>query len=778
VQTCPNCGTENPAAARFCMNCATALPGLTAAAGREARKTVTVVFADIVGSTTLGEHNDPETVRSLMGRWFEAMRDVLEGHGGTVEKFIGDAVVAVFGVPVVHEDDALRAARASVDMHRALARLNDDLRSARGIELGMRVGVNTGPVVVGDARAGGSRATGDTVNVAARLQTAAEPGETLIGDTTWRLVRDAVETGEPRSIAVKGREEPVVVRPLVAVDEDAEAIQRRVDGPMVGRGRELEVLRSAFERALTGERTVMVTVLGSAGVGKSRLVHEFLQGIGERAMVVSGRCLPYGQGITWNPLVELLRSAFGLDEDAPSSALAEALRKRLEGSPDAEAIVARLAQPIGLPGPAGGPGAGSGTPWPVEEISWAMRRFVEWLASDQPHVLVMDDLQWAEPALLDLLEQIAEWVHGLPVLLLSMARPELLETRPGWGGGKPDATTFVLEPLPAAETGQLIEALFAGGHIDPMARDRIAEAAEGNPLFVEQLVEMLIDEGVVQRMGDGTLVLSKLESIDVPPTIQALLAARLDRLSDAERRTIERASVVGKEFGQREVSELTPSEGRATVPTQLLALVRKELIRPDRRRDDGAETYRFRHLLIRDAAYDGLAKGERAELHEQFADWLEGSGRAAGRARRDRRLSPRAGAVVPAPAWAGRRPHAGTGPSRRPPPGRRRATGGRPRRGLDRHRHAQARRCAPGRRPGAPVRAAHDGAPGRHDGRARTPGPRRQRRRGDGSLARRRRGSTGAAHGVIRVHVRRPDIQDLVVPGGGRGGRRRIHRRR
>jgi class 3 adenylate cyclase/DNA-binding transcriptional ArsR family regulator len=620
---CPNCGTENPEIARFCMACGTALPGAAAgtAPGREARKTVTVVFADIVGSTGIGEHQDPETVRAIMGRWFDAMRAVLEHHGGTVEKFIGDAVVAVFGVPVLHEDDALRATRAAVEMRRALAALNDALAAERALRLEMRVGVNTGTVVVGDARAGGSRATGDAVNVAARLQSAAEPGETLLGDSTWRLVRDGIQAGEPREITVKGREEPVTVRALLGVDEDAEAIQRRADGPMVGRARELETLRAAFERALTGERTVMVTVLGAAGVGKSRLVHEFVQGVGDRAMVLTGRCLPYGQGITWNPLLELLRSAFGLVEDAPGTAVADALRQRMPDAPDTEAILDRLSEPLGLPT---APGT-TRTAWPVEEIAWAIRRFVEWMAADHPHVIVMDDLQWAEPSLLDLLEQIAEWVHGVPVLLVSMARPELLETRPGWGGGKPDSTTFVLEPLPAAETETLIEALFGGGRIDTAARTRIATAAEGNPLFVEQLVEMLIEDRAVQRADDGTLVITELDTIQVPPTIQALLAARLDRLSDAERRTIERASVVGKEFGWREVSELTPAEGRATVSTQLLALVRKELIRPDRRREDGAETYRFRHLLIRDAAYDSLPKGERAELHERFADWLEGT---------------------------------------------------------------------------------------------------------------------------------------------------------
>ncbi|HEV2006205.1 MAG TPA: adenylate/guanylate cyclase domain-containing protein, partial [Candidatus Limnocylindrales bacterium] len=609
--TCPNCGTANPEAARFCMACGHVLAAPTPS--REARKVVTVVFADITGSTGLGERLDPESLRAIMGRWFEAMREVLEHHGGTVEKFIGDAVVAVFGVPVLHEDDALRAVRAAAGMQAALDGLNEALRAERDLEIAMRVGVNTGQVVVGDARAGGSRATGDAVNVAARLQQAAEPGETLVGDSTWRLVRDAVVTGEPRDVQVKGREEPVVVRTLIDVDQTAEAIHRRVGGPMVGRDRELGILRAAYERSVVEERCVLVTVLGSAGVGKSRLVHEFLAGTRAGSTVLRGRCLPYGQGITWYPVAELLRSAVGLDEEADPSVVMDQLRERLAGVTDAEAVLARLAEPLGV----------ATEPAPVEELFWAFRRFLERLATGGPVVLVLDDLQWAESTLLDLVEHLSEWVHGVPLFLLAMARPELLDLRVGWGGGKPDATTFLLEPLPAADTEHLVEALLEGGTVPAAARARIAAAADGNPLYVEQVIEMLLDDGHVRRLPDGSLEIGDLESISVPPTIQALLAARLDRLSDSERRTIERAAVVGKEFGQREVSELTPADGRAGVSTQLMALVRKELIRPDRRRDDGGETYRFRHLLIRDAAYDSLPKAERAELHEHFADWLE-----------------------------------------------------------------------------------------------------------------------------------------------------------
>jgi len=613
VITCPNCGTANPEGARFCMNCAQPLAPVEAT--REARKVVTVVFADVTGSTGLGERLDPESLRAILGRWFDAMRDVVERHGGTVEKFIGDAIVAVFGVPTLHEDDALRAVRAATEMHVALAAFNQALRTERGLEIEMRVGVNTGEVVVGDARAGGSRATGDAVNVAARLQQAAEPGETLIGDSTWRLVREAITTGEARDVVVKGRNEPVTVRRLVGVDPTAEAIHRRVGGPMVGRERELGTLRAAYERATVERRCVLVTVLGTAGVGKSRLTHEFLAGVRPGATVVRGRCLPYGQGITWFPIAELLRSAVGLDDEADPNLVVERLRTLLEGMAEADTIAARLAEPLGI----------AGEPAPIEELFWAVRRFLERLAGEGPTVVVIDDLQWADSTLLDLVEHLADWIHGVPLLILALARPELLDIRSGWGGGKPDATTFLLEPLPADQTNQLVEALFEGATVPEAARRRIAAAADGNPLFVEQVIGMLLDDGLVRRRSDGTLEVNELDSISVPPTIQALLAARLDRLSDPERRTIERASVVGKEFGQRDVSELTPVDSRSAVGGQLMTLVRKELIRPERRQDDGRESFRFRHLLIRDAAYDSLPKAERAQLHERFADWLDES---------------------------------------------------------------------------------------------------------------------------------------------------------
>jgi class 3 adenylate cyclase/tetratricopeptide (TPR) repeat protein len=595
------------------MSCGGPLPAGGLIPAREVRKVVTVVFADVTGSTGLGERLDPESLRAVMGRWFEAMRAVLERHGGTVEKFIGDAVVAVFGVPVLHEDDALRAVRATQEMRTALATLNVGLRAERGLEIAMRIGVNTGEVVVGDARAGGARATGDAVNVAARLQQAADPGEILVGEATWRLVRDAVDAGDPSEIAVRGRNGPVGARNLRGVHQGAEAIPRRIGGPMVGREREMAILRGAFERSIAEESCALVTVLGSPGVGKSRLVHEFLAHARERALVLRGRCLPYGEGITWWPVAELLRSAVGLDEAADPAGVRAALHRLLAGAPDQDALLDRLAEPLGM----------AAAPVPRDELFWAVRRFLERIADARPVVVVLDDLQWAESTLLDLLEHVADWASGVPILLLAMARPDLLDTRPGWGGGKSNATSFLLEPLPQAQTEALVASLLEGASLPIAAVERIAAAADGNPLYVEQLVEMLHDDGAVRLGADGSLAAGNLDAITVPPTIQALLAARLDRLADPERRMIERAAVVGKEFRRLEVTELTPETGREGIPGQLMALVRKELIRPDRRRDDADETFRFRHLLIRDAAYEGLPKSERAELHERFADWLE-----------------------------------------------------------------------------------------------------------------------------------------------------------
>jgi class 3 adenylate cyclase/tetratricopeptide (TPR) repeat protein len=543
---CPRCGSENPEGFRFCGSCGAALVAETPS--ERARKTVTVLFADVVGSTALGEQRDPEALRSLMARYFEEARGILERHGGTVEKFIGDAVMAVFGIPVLHEDDALRAVRAASELRRSE----------------LRIGVNTGEVVTGE---GETLVTGDAVNVAARLEQTAPPGEVLIGRTTFQLVRDAVEVEPLAPLELKGKAAAVEAFRLVSVDPAAEGVTRHFDAPLVGRRRELDLLAHSFERTISEQSCHLFTLLGPAGVGKSRLAAEFFAGLD--ATVVRGRCLHYGEGITYWPVVEILRQ---LGERA---------------SPTLDAIVH---------------GAGTSS----NETFWTVRKLLEEVAHERPLVVVLDDLHWAEPTLLDLVDHIADLSRDAPILLLCLARPELLDGRPGWAGGKLNATTALLEPLGDDEASQLIDELLGGVELDEEARTRIADAAEGNPLFVEEMLALVREDGEVA----------------VPPTIHALLEARLDRLAAEERAVVQRGAVEGKLFHSGAVTELSPEPARAHVPSNLVSLVRKELIRPDQPTFPSDDAFRFRHLLIRDAAYDALAKETRAELHERLAGWL------------------------------------------------------------------------------------------------------------------------------------------------------------
>jgi class 3 adenylate cyclase/tetratricopeptide (TPR) repeat protein len=556
VAICASCGQANPEGARFCNACAASLD--IGSVEREQRKTVSIVFCDITGSTELGESTDPEALRALLARYFERMRGIVESHGGSVEKFIGDAVMAVFGVPVTHEDDALRACRAAVEMRDALPELG----------IGGRLGVNTGEVVTGTAE---RLATGDAVNVAARLEQAAEPGEVLIGAETLRLVRAAVSVGEARRLDVKGKADPVGAHPLLGVTGE---LERSFSTPMVGRERELQGLRDAFARADADRSCQLFTILGSAGVGKSRLAAEFLAGL--EARVVRGRCLSYGEGITYWPVVEILKQFATL----PEGDAARPLRSLLG---ETELSVS------------------------AEEIAWGFRKLLEQEAQMHSLVVVFDDLHWAEETLFDLVEHVADLARDAPVLLLCMARPELLERRPSWGGGKWNAATVLLEPLDADETEQLLSEL---GEVSPELHERIVQVAEGNPLFLEEMLALVRDSG-------GT-------HVEVPPTIQALLAARLDQLDPAERSVLEHGSVEGRTFHRGAVAALGDGEGE--VDRRLLALVRKELVRPDRAQLAGDDAYRFRHLLIRDAAYESLPKAARADLHHRFADWLQENG--------------------------------------------------------------------------------------------------------------------------------------------------------
>jgi class 3 adenylate cyclase/tetratricopeptide (TPR) repeat protein len=572
---------------------------------------VTVLFSDVKGSTALGQELDPEALRKLMQRYFEEMRTVIERHGGRVEKYIGDAVMAVFGVPQLHEDDALRAVRAALDMRQALMALNYEFERSWHVALAVRVGVNTGEVIAGDPDAGDSYVVGKAVNLASRLEQTAKPGEILIGKATERLVRDGVVLEEAGSFELKGIAEPVPAWRVLDVVPGAVAGWARSDNlPLVGRSSELELLDGALGRAVERNACELVTVLGVAGVGKSRLVREFVASLDGPATVISGRCLPYGDGITFWPIVGVLREAAGImDSDTPAEARAR-LARLLPADGDGPLVEARL-------GPLLDESTGPG----IQETFWGVRKLFEQLASSGPLVVIFDDIQWGEPTFFDLVEYVSGWIVSTPVLIISIARPELLDTRPSWSVGKDAAHLLRLEPLSAPESAGLITNLLGGVELDDDVRIRIAEVAEGNPLFIEHTLRMLIDDGVLRRNGRWT-VAGDLERIAIPPTVHAVLAARLDRLDPDERSVIECASIVGRLFWWSAVSSLSPDGGLDVGPS-LHALARKGLIRPDRSRLGQEDAFSFTHILVRDAAYQGIAKSARAELHIRMADWAE-----------------------------------------------------------------------------------------------------------------------------------------------------------
>ena len=554
------------------------------------RKTVTVVFCDVTESTRLGETLDPETHRRVMSRYFDEMSGALEAHGGTVEKFIGDAVMAVFGVPTVHEDDALRAVRAASEMRERLVRLNKELEPAYGLTLEMRIGVNTGEVVAGDSASGHTLVTGDAVVVAKRLEEAAPPGQILIGKATYPLVSHAVQAGPLQSFKAKGKDAGLPSRSVEDVSIGAGGIARRLDALLVGRDDELAALREELDRVRHGRTCRLVTLLGPAGIGKSRLARELLAAAAGDATTLTGRCLPYGDGITYWPLVELVSDAGG----------EEAVRARLAGVEQGQLAVDRVLAATG----AGDPSAST------EETFWGVRRFLETLAEERPLVICLEDMHWAEPTLLDLVDYLAGWIHEAPVLLLCLARPELLERRPDWSAPRENAVIVTLEPLSDTASSKLLAGMSEGTALQETTQIRIAEAAEGNPLFLEQLTAMAAET------GNGA-------PLRVPPSVQAVIAERLDRLAADERAVVECAAIVGKEFVRGAVIELAGPEAGATVGRALRELVRKGLVRPHVSAMVGDDGFRFGHVLIRDVAYDAMPKQLRAELHERFPDWIE-----------------------------------------------------------------------------------------------------------------------------------------------------------
>ncbi len=605
---CPACAEENPPKFRLCGYCGAALAGSApppapVLAVREMRKTVTIVFSDLKDSTALGERIDTEALHEVKERYFSAMNAEITRHGGKVEKYIGDAIMAVFGLPQAHEDDALRAARAALGMGMALDKLNQDLRQRYGVALANRTGINTGEVVANDDPSADQKlATGDAVNVAARLEQAAPVGQIYLGESTWRLVRDAVEVEAVAPLVLKGKAQPVAAYRLLAAT-GVEGNVRRLDTPLAGRDDELATLGQAWREASGGKVVRLVTVVGEAGLGKSRLIHEAVVRHGGAALVLRGRCLPYGDGITFWPLAEMVSKY--IDAEASADEAQAALRE-LTGDAD---VAARLAAAIGL----------STAAFPLHELNWAARRFLQGLARQQPVIALIDDIHWAEPAFLALIEHVLDAATDSPILLLATARHELLEEHPGWPE-RPNATQVVLRPLSDAAAAQVVANVLGPSTLAPTVVARIILAAEGNPLYVEQMLEMLAESDALGGGGAG----SEAE-IAVPPTIHALLEARLDRLPREQRAIVEPAAVVGVTFPQRAVESLSPQMLRQSVPAYLSSLRQKHFINAAESNDPEA-VFRFHHHLIRDTIYNGLLKRSRATLHAGFVRWADQMG--------------------------------------------------------------------------------------------------------------------------------------------------------
>jgi DNA-binding SARP family transcriptional activator len=567
-----------------------AAPRWATSAPLQTRKTVTVLASSLALTGREGQRLDPEVQRRMRRQWREALGQAVRRHGGLTEEFIGEAAIAVFGVPSVHEDDALRALRAAADLQNTLSSLGGQAKGAAGVRFEVGVGVASEEVIAGGA-ADTALVDGEVVGASTHLAELAGPGEVILDDATRQLAGKGIRGERLPPLALKGRREPLTVWRLVELTDPVWPLLRQLEAPMVGRGRELAELQRALRHASANRRAELVTVVGEAGIGKSRLAHELVAAVGGRARVVVGRCLPYGEGITFWPLREIVAAAAG-------GVLLERLSELLAGEEDAEVVVTSIRGALGL----------AVTPQGGEQTFWAFRRLFETFAQRAPLLAVFEDIHWAEPTLLDLIEHLADSLKNAPVLLVCLARPELLEDRPGWGSES--ATRIQLEPLAAADAKALVAALAGNSILDPHAAVQIADRAEGNPLFVEQILAMIAETGEVD-----------VERA-VPPTIQALLAARLDLLGPGERAVVERAAVVGREFAQDAVIDLLPPDARPHGVRYIDTLVRKQLVRRTQSAVDEARL-RFRHVLIQDVAYRAIPKELRAELHERVGTRLE-----------------------------------------------------------------------------------------------------------------------------------------------------------
>ena len=619
-ETCPACGQPLGVAFEFCPACGTRL-GETPTRSVDELKTVTILFSDWVGSTALGENLDPEALRFVQERYFDQAAAVILRHGGTVEKFIGDAVMAVFGVPQVHEDDALRAVRAAVELRDALAALNEHLQEQLGVRIATRTGLNTGEVVAGDPAAGQAFVTGDPVVVAKRLEEAAAPGEILVGETTFGLTRDAIVAEPVPHLALKGKRAAAQAWRLIATVHGAPGHVRQLDQKIVDRERELELLRNTFTLATRDRTPQLITLVGVPGVGKTRLVAELAATLDGRSEAVAwhvGRCMPYGEAASFAALAELARSITGIYENEGYRTAAAKLRASIESvlEPAEARWVERHLRPlIGLHDDPDQPRDQRG------EAFAAWSRFLEAFAERLPLVLLFEDLHWADDDLRDFIEHFVGWATDVPVVVIGTTRPELIERRPGWGAGKRNALTISLAPLSTEHTRELLSALLEKA-ISPAVTDALVVRAEGNPFYAEEFVRMLVERGLLGR-ADDVAGGDVHDSLPLPETVQGIIAARLDALSSSEKSLLQDAAVVGRVFwvgAVAAVGGLDPS----LVETQLRALESKEFVRRDRRSSMvGEAQYAFLHVLVRDVAYGQIPRTNRAERHQRAARWLQ-----------------------------------------------------------------------------------------------------------------------------------------------------------
>ncbi len=612
MATCPSCGKENPEGFQFCGFCTAPLIEFAPTTPLEERKLVSVLFCDLVGFTAASEVADPEDVRARLKPYHARLREEIERFGGTVEKFVGDAVMAVFGAPVAHEDDAERAARAGLRILEAISELNE---ADPGMSLQVRVGINTGEAVVAlGARPelGEGIVTGDVVNTASRLQGVAPVDGIAVSDQTYRFTERVFDYEQLEPATVKGKSEPLVVwRPLRARARFGSDVTRRYTTPLVGRELEKPLLIGTFERAAQQRSVQLVTVVGEPGVGKSRLVAELLAHLETKPELTrwrQGRCLPYGEGITFWALGEIVKAEAGILE----SDSAEVAVRKLEAAvspeaPERQWLLQRLAPLVGVE---------AVSLAERQELFTAWRRFLEGLAAARPTVLVFEDLHWADEALLAFLEHLAEWSEGVPLLILCTARPELHERHPGWAGGMRNATTINLPPLSDQETAELVSHLITTTVLSEELEQGVLERAGGNPLYAEEFVRLLADRGL-EREGKA------VAESELPESLQALIAARLDTLSPERKSLLQDAAVLGKVFWVGALAEIGGHD-RPELELAMHELARKELVRPARVSSiEGESEYSFWHLLVRDVAYGQIPRAERARRHRSAAAWIE-----------------------------------------------------------------------------------------------------------------------------------------------------------